>query len=138
MVGERTDVQEPLAQIPPLGGKLRLNYNIDSFTLTGHLHFAARQDRLGENENLFPVLDLNGNLINDTNGDPVLEQRPTENYVVMDISAEYLFPTGAFLNTLSFSIENIFDTEYRKHLNRVKQIMPEPGRNFKLLYKMYF
>jgi len=138
VVGERTEVQEPLAQIPPLGGKLRLNYNIDSFTLSGHLHFAGPQDRLGENENLFPVLDSNGNLIKDISGDPVLEQRSTENFVVMDLSAEYLFSTGAFLNTLSFSIENIFDTEYRKHLNRVKQIMPEPGRNFKILYKMFF
>jgi iron complex outermembrane receptor protein len=136
--GERREVNLPLSQIPPLGGKWRLSYNLGKLTLNGNFHFAFEQNRLGENENLFPVLDENGNVIKDNNGDPVLEQRPTDGFGVFDFTAEYYFASGAFLHTLSLSVENILDTEYRKHLNRVKQIMPEPGRNLKLLYKIYF
>ena len=36
------------------------------------------------------------------------------------------------------TVENIFDTEYRQHLSRIKSVMPEPGRNVKLLYRLNF
>jgi iron complex outermembrane receptor protein len=36
------------------------------------------------------------------------------------------------------TIANIFDTEYRQHLSRIKSVMPEPGRNVKLLYRLNF
>lgn len=136
--GELIDQDKPLSQMPPLSSKLRISYHQGKMTFSGHMHAAARQERLGEYENLFPVLDQNGEIIKDNQGDPLLEQLPTEGYVVFDLVADYYFSAGSFLHTLSFSIENITDTEYRKHLNRVKQIMPEPGLNIKLLYKVYF
>ena len=37
-----------------------------------------------------------------------------------------------------FGVENLFDTTYREHLSRIKAVMPEPGRNMKLLYKLNF
>ena len=136
--GHLVDRNEPLDQIPPFGGMLKLSYAARSFTLSGRMNFAGRQRRLGEFENLFPVLDSEGNPTKDENGDYIFEQKSTEGFATFDIIAEYYFSLGALLHTLSLSIENITDTEYRKHLNRVKQIMPEPGRNVKLLYKVYF
>jgi iron complex outermembrane receptor protein len=42
------------------------------------------------------------------------------------------------LHTVALTAENVTDTEYRMHLSRVKSIMPEPGRNVKVLYRVYF
>ena len=39
---------------------------------------------------------------------------------------------------LSAEFDNLADVEYYNHLSRVKSVMPEPGRNIKLLYKVYF
>jgi iron complex outermembrane receptor protein len=36
------------------------------------------------------------------------------------------------------SVDNVLDTTYRRHLNRVRQIMPEPGRNLRILHKAFF
>jgi len=35
-------------------------------------------------------------------------------------------------------IDNMTNSAYRDHLSRVKSIMPEPGRNVRLLYRAYF
>jgi iron complex outermembrane receptor protein len=39
---------------------------------------------------------------------------------------------------MTLSVDNAFDTEYRRHLNRVREIMPEPGRNVRVLHKAFF
>ena len=36
------------------------------------------------------------------------------------------------------TLENATDAVYRNHLNRVKEILPEPGRNLRLLHKIFF
>lgn len=63
---------------------------------------------------------------------------PTDPYRVFDLGAQYHFTTGRFLHTIDFGVENALDATYRDHLSRVKAVMPEPGRNVKLLYKVYF
>ena len=42
------------------------------------------------------------------------------------------------LHTFVLTLENVTNAVYRKHLNRVKDILPEPGRNVRLLHKVYF
>jgi iron complex outermembrane receptor protein len=108
------DKNTPIPRIPPLNGRTALHYESDGLSFEGAVRFADKQDRLGEFET------------------------PTAGYVVFDFSTQYYFAALNFLHTVSFAIENITNTEYRQHLNRVKDIMPEPGRNFKLLYKVYF
>ncbi|WBV61656.1 TonB-dependent receptor [Chryseobacterium camelliae] len=39
---------------------------------------------------------------------------------------------------VNFRINNIFNTEYREYLNRLRYIMPEPGRNFIVTLKYNF
>jgi iron complex outermembrane receptor protein len=42
------------------------------------------------------------------------------------------------LHTITLRLDNLFDTEYRDHMSRTKDIMPGPGRNISLLYRLTF
>jgi iron complex outermembrane receptor protein len=112
--GDLVDRGEPIPRIPPLKGRVALRINMGSLSIEGGMRYSARQNRPGEFET------------------------PTNGFVVLDFSTQYYFNMLGFLHTLNFSVENAMNTTYRQHLNRVKLIMPEPGRNLKLLYKVYF
>ena len=104
----------PLERIPPLNGKFVISYTPTPL----HLHVASRfsgsQTRLGEFE------------------------EPTDGYLVYDIGGYLNFSWWQLENMVVFGVENLFDTTYREHLSRIKSVMPEPGRNVKLLYKLNF
>lgn len=100
--------------MPPLNGKVKVEWSRSSLTLGAGLRFSAAQDRLGE-----------------------FEER-TDGYVVPDVTLQVFRNAGRALHTLAITVENLTDTEYRMHLSRVKSIMPEPGRNVKALYRVYF
>ncbi|MDZ7721346.1 MAG: TonB-dependent receptor [candidate division KSB1 bacterium] len=106
--------RDPIPRIPPISGKVGMSYARGPLLFSYYLRGAGRQDRVGKFES------------------------PTPGYIVQDIKLEYLLSGHRFLHTLSVNIENIANTEYRRHLNRIKEIMPEAGRNIKLLYKVYF
>jgi iron complex outermembrane receptor protein len=111
----RLDSGDDLPYMPPLQGRLgvrlaaRDNVNVGVAT-----RFAAAQDRAGEFEST------------------------TDGYAVLDLSAEWHGVALGILHTLTFGIDNLMDSEYRRHLNRVREVMPEPGRNLRLLHKLYF
>ena len=104
----------PLERIPPLNGKVALRY----VTQPLNVHFTARfsdgQHRLGEFE------------------------EATDGYIVYDAGFQLVFPVWQLQHQMVVTVENIFDTEYRQHLSRIKLVMPEPGRNVKLLYRLNF
>ena len=104
----------PLERIPPLNGKVALRY----LTQPLNVHFTARfsdgQDRLGEFE------------------------EATDGYIVYDAGIQLSFPAWHLQHQAVVTVENIFDTEHRQHLSRIKSVMPEPGRNIKLLYRLTF
>lgn len=108
------DSHQPLPRIPPLNGKLSLKYNRDQLSVGGAIRGATAQKRTAEFE------------------------EPTDAYVIMDCNAQYMIPQGRYIHSIAFTIHNVSDTVYRKHLSRVKVIMPEPGRNYKLNYRVYF
>ena len=112
--GELADSRRPLPMMPPLQGSLRLRYSTGGFSATASLHAASGQHRLGEFE------------------------EPTAGYAVLNLLADYSFATDVLLHTFTLSVDNAANTEYRRHLSRVKSIMPEPGRNLRLLYRLYF
>lgn len=105
---------EALPEIPPFSGKLNLEYRISSFNAGISVRSASEQTRTGRFE------------------------QSTDGYSVFDAYAQYMFNSGKMLHTFSLTFENISNEEYRMHLSRVREIMPEPGRNLKLLYRMYF
>lgn len=112
--GELVEDGSPLPMIPPLQGSLRLRYSAGGFSAVASVQAAAAQHRLAEFE------------------------EPTEGYAVVNLVADYSFSTEVLLHTFTLSIDNATNAEYRRHLSRVKSIMPEPGRNVRLLYRLYF
>ncbi len=106
--------ESPLPRIPPLHGKLNLEYVIGQLSAGATLRAAARQNRVDQFE------------------------EPTDGYAIVDLHAEYLLPRFSMMHSFSFSVNNVANTVYRKHLSRVKVVMPEPGRNFKFSYRVYF
>lgn len=112
--GKLVESGQPLPMMPPLQGSVRVQYAADGFSVSAVLRGAAAQDRTGEFE------------------------QPTAGYAVAALMADYSISAGGLLHTIAVSVENIANMEYRRHLSRVKSIMPEPGRNLKVLYRVYF
>lgn len=104
----------PLPQIPPFKAKASIKYAKDGFEAGTRFTFAAEQDRTGEFEN------------------------PTDSYFLTDLFAQYRFNTKKLLHTISFNVNNLLNEEYYNHLSRIKDLRPEPGRNFTILYRIYF
>ncbi len=53
-----------------------------------------------------------------------------------NVGAGWRIVRGAQLHTITLKIDNVFNQTFRDHLSRIKAIMPEPGRNVSLLYRM--
>lgn len=105
---------QPLPMIPPLKGRLTLKYASGGFRIGANATLAAAQTRTGDFET------------------------PTDGYAIFDVFGQYRFQTAELLHTISLSADNLLNREYYSHLSRIKDIMPEPGRNISLLYRMYF
>jgi iron complex outermembrane receptor protein len=110
--GEQRNGGGPLPMVPPMKALLNLRWSPSSVTLAAGLEAAAAQDRVAEFE------------------------QPTAGYVIVHASAQYGTVTGAFAHSLSLSVDNLTDREYRNHLSRVKSVMPEAGRSVRLVYRL--
>ncbi|MBO6575691.1 MAG: TonB-dependent receptor [Rhodothermales bacterium] len=111
--GTLTELDEPIPWTPPFRQSLSVRYDRSPLTVGATLRGSARQERLGEFE------------------------EPTSGYLVPDLFLEYLFSSRTSLHSLTLAIDNVSNTEYRDHLSRVKSVMPEPGRNVRLVYRVY-
>ena len=114
VIGADQETDSPLPWIPPLNGRVGLRHQFDPILSGITLRWASSQDRVGEFE------------------------EPTSGYVVFDLFGQLRFNTESTLHTIVISIDNIFNMEYRNHLSRIKAVYPEPGRNLRLLYRLYF
>ncbi|MFO7523948.1 MAG: TonB-dependent receptor [Ignavibacteriaceae bacterium] len=103
----------PLPQIPPLKGKVEMLYNTENFIIGIGTEWAASQMKVDQFE------------------------EPTAGYAILNNYYQYIFQTGDVIHTISLSIDNILNKEYRNHLSRVKSILPEAGRNFRLSYRIF-
>ncbi|HEX3073372.1 MAG TPA: TonB-dependent receptor, partial [Ignavibacteriales bacterium] len=113
-IGEFKDSGDPLPSIPPAKLRLEARYLSRSFNFGVSSEMAARQDRTDTFE------------------------APTAGYVIFGSYVQYIFQMGKLVNNFSLNADNIFNAEYRNHLSRVKSVMPEAGRNFRLTYRIYF
>lgn len=104
----------PLPRIPPLMGNVELGFHKGPWSIAFKVKGASEQNRIDNFET------------------------PTEGYFINDIVAQYYVFKWKMMHTFSLTVENVGDIEYRRHLNRVKDIMPEPGRNMRFLYKVFF
>ena len=113
--GEQKDIDTPMPMIPPLKVRGELKYSRGSLTGGYLLELAADQNRVDRFE------------------------QTTEGYVIHNLYCQYSLKSGhRFNHLITLNLDNVFDTEYRNHLSRIKSIMPEPGVNLRLIYRMYF
>ena len=109
---EATD--EPLPLIPPLQGRFAIGYAPRDWFVEAETRVAARQDRTGPFESA------------------------TDGYAVFDLSAGIRITVRGRLNVITVRGENLGNAEYRNHLSRVKEIMPEAGRSVSVAYRVVF
>lgn len=112
--GSVKDSGDALPRMPPLRLRGGLRYQYNAFQVGGNVVTAADQDRIGVNE------------------------EPTDGYTLLKLFASYSFQAGAATNTITLRLDNVADELYRNHLSLIKQLVPEKGRDFKVLYSVRF
>ena len=100
--------------IPPLNGRVGVRYDTPRWFAGTAVRMASRQERLGDFET------------------------ETAGYGVLDLNAGMRLTIDGRLHTLTLRVDNALDKEYREHLARTKEIMPQSGVNVSLLYRLIF
>lgn len=112
--GELTDSGDPLPRMPPFrlttGGRWQRN----ALQAGGSVTFAGDQTRVFGAET------------------------PTAGYGMLRLFTSYSFGTGAATHTVTARLDNATNETYRNHLNYLKDVLPEIGRNFKLVFSTSF
>ena len=112
--GELTDTDDPLPRIPPFRVIPGLRYQKNALQFGGSVTITGDQDRVFGAET------------------------PTAGAGVLKLFGSYSFVTGGVTNTITARLDNATDTLYRNHLNYLKDVLPEMGRNFKVVYSVQF
>src|SRR5688572_6623141 len=112
--GSLKDNDLPLPRIPPVKFRGGLRYQRNALQIGGQVVAAARQDRLSTNETA------------------------TEGYTLLKLYGSYSFDSGGALHTITARLDNVTNELYRSHLSLIKDLVPEMGRNFKLVYGVRF
>ncbi len=105
---------EPLPFMPPLQGRLAIGYSPGDWFVEAEARMAGSQERTGQFE------------------------QPTDGYAVFGLSGGVRLTFAGLLHVVTLNFANIGNTEYRNHLSRVKEIMPEAGRSFSMAYRFVF
>jgi iron complex outermembrane recepter protein len=112
--GTLEDIDEPLPRIPPLRGQFGLRFQRNAFQAGGNLVTTGEQARLFQGET------------------------PTDGYQMFRVFAAYSLQQGRTVHTITARVDNLTNELYRNHLSLIKDLAPEMGRNFKLLYNVKF
>ena len=65
-------------------------------------------------------------------------EEETAGYTMLDASFGYRLFTGEVVHDLVLQANNLADTEARVHTSYIKELAPLPGREVKLIYRVYF
>ena len=57
---------------------------------------------------------------------------------LLKLYSSYSIPTGGAISTNTARLDNATNELYRNHLSLIKHVVPEMGRNFKVLYNLRF
>jgi iron complex outermembrane receptor protein len=104
----------PLPRIPPLKFRGGLRFQRNAFQAGGQVIAAAGQDRVSTNET------------------------PTDGYTLLKLYGSYSFNGGGAVHTVTARLDNVTNELYRSHLSLIKDLVPEMGRNFKVIYALGF
>jgi iron complex outermembrane receptor protein len=108
------ETHDPLPRIPPLRANVGLRYQYNAFQVGGSVTAVAKQDRIFGAET------------------------PTDGYGLLRLYTAYSMQAGRALHTITARLDNVTDELYRNHLSLIKDLAPEMGRNFKLVYNVRF
>lgn len=100
-----------LPRIPPLSMLVGLEGETDIFKLRSEVEYAAKQNKVSEFDT------------------------PTEDYTLVNVFADYRANDNI---TISVSALNLFDSEARQHSSFLKELIPLPGRNFRVSLRSTF
>jgi iron complex outermembrane receptor protein len=112
--GSVKDSDNALPRIPPFRFRGGLRYQYSGFQVGGEVVGVAKQDR---------TFGL---------------ERATDGYGLLKLFTSYSFAAGGAVNTITARLDNVMDELYRNHLSLIKDLVPEMGRNVKLLYNVRF
>jgi iron complex outermembrane receptor protein len=107
-VRAKLDDGTPLPRIPPLGLSGALQLETTAFDVRGEVEWFAKQNRIAPFET------------------------PTNDFAFVNASIAWRPFDGQRNITLMAGVDNIFDTEGRRHTGFTKDFVPLPGRNFKI------
>jgi outer membrane receptor protein involved in Fe transport len=57
---------------------------------------------------------------------------------LLKLYGSYSFVAAGVTNTITARLDNATNERYRNHLNYLKDVLPEMGRNFKVVYSVSF
>lgn len=112
--GELRDSGEPLPRIPPFRVMGGLRFQKNAFQVGGNI------TRIGDQTRVFGA------------------ETPTDGATLLRLFGSYSFGAGGVTNTITARLDNASNTLYRNHLNYLKDVLPEIGRNFKVVYSVGF
>ena len=111
---QATQEGTPLPRIPPLRGRLGIEYQRQGFSLRPELVLANRQSQT------------------------FAAETPTAGYAIVNLSASYTIPTAGAVHQFSANVFNIGDQLYRNHSSFIKDLAPEIGRGVRFSYMVRF
>jgi iron complex outermembrane receptor protein len=120
--GTLTTTDQPLPRIPPLRGRTGLHYRRNAFQAGVEGVLTGKQDRI------FVVQTLGGSV----------GETPTDGYNLLKLFASYSFASGRAAHTITVRLDNVTNELYHNHLNYLKDLMPETGRDFRVVYSVKF
>ncbi len=120
--GDLISIDKPLTRMPPLRGRAGLRFQRNAFQAGADGIFTAKQDRIY-------TIDTAEGPVGDT---------PTDGYNLLKLYASYSFVSGKTTSTITARVDNATDALYRNHLNYLKDVAPEMGRSFRVVYNVKF
>jgi iron complex outermembrane recepter protein len=112
--GQNRGTDEPLPQMTPSRAGLGLRYENDRFFVAGETRVAARQTRTAPLET------------------------ETGGYTLYNLFGGYTLVGKGIIHRFGVRLENLSDKLYRNHVSLVKDLVPQPGRNIQLTYRLQF
>jgi iron complex outermembrane recepter protein len=65
-------------------------------------------------------------------------ETPTAGYNLLKLFASYSIAAGGAVHTFTARLDNATNELYHNHLNYLKDLAPEVGRDFKVVYNVKF
>jgi len=112
--GELSSTNDALPRMPPARLLTGLTYRKNAFQVGGSVSVVADQNRVFDAET------------------------PTAGHTTARLFSSYSFQGGGTVNTITARLDNATNELYRNHLNYLKDLLPEMGRTFKLVYTVGF